>query len=135
MTIRTQIDVRALNDALGHFERCADEAPRGTYEQAKRLVELIGETAQSLIGRLRECGLEANTCDGIREVEAVIYGYIKDSNPDATVFPTGEGFGESMGGPARDRVLAQTIEARDFLQGQPRAIYTPDGRLIHQSTD
>ncbi|MBO9878478.1 hypothetical protein [Xanthomonas sp. D-99] len=116
MTIRSRIDARALNAALESFERCADEAPRGTYEHAKQLATLIGETAQSLISGLREIGLDANNCDGIREVEAVIYGYIKDSNPDATVFPTAEGFGAALEGPARDRVLVQAVQNRDFLQ-------------------
>ncbi|WP_143697856.1 hypothetical protein [Xanthomonas oryzae] len=34
MTVRSNIDASALNVALESFERCADEAPEGTYEQA-----------------------------------------------------------------------------------------------------
>ncbi|MGS0567052.1 hypothetical protein [Xanthomonas oryzae] len=116
MTIRSYIDARALNTELESFERCADESPAGTYEQAKELAELIGRIADDLIRGLRAIGMQADNCDGIREVEAVIYGWIKNSNPDATVFPTAEGFGDSLGGPARERVLAQAVQNRDFLQ-------------------
>lgn len=138
MTIRSHIDARGLNSALANFERCADEAPKGTYEQAKQVAELIRALTKGLIHDLRAMGLEADTCDGIREVEAVIYGYIKQSNPAGTVFPTAEGFGLSLDGPARECVLAQAVRDRDLLlhQRTPGTAIV-DGTLayIHQSTD
>lgn len=108
MSIRTSLNVRTLNTALSNLEQCAEYASEGAYQQAKEIAALIGSVANGLIKGLRELGLNADACDGIREVEAAIYGYIKESNPDSTVFPTAEGFGEAMDGPARERVLAQT---------------------------
>lgn len=121
MTISTHIAVRQLNDALSLFERCADEAPEGTFEEAKEVAELIAEAVNDLMEGLRSRGLLADNCDGIRLVEAVIYGYMKDSNPDATVFATAEGFGAALGGPARERVLAQAVRDRDFLRAHSRS--------------
>ncbi len=119
MTIRTHIDAAALNKAWTAFEQCASEAPKETYEQAKTVAQVVWRCANSLIEELSEIGMRADNCDGIREVEAVIYGYIKNANPDAAVFPMAEGFGEAMDGEARERVLAQTVRDRDFLQ-QPK---------------
>jgi hypothetical protein len=116
MSIRSHIDAQALNHAWTAFERCAEDAPEGAYEQAKAIAQVVGLCANHLIKELREIGLGANNGDGLREVEAVIYGYIKNSNPDAEVFPMAEGFGSAMVGEAGERVLAQAVRDRDFLQ-------------------
>lgn len=116
MTIRSHIQAGSLNEAWGHFEAAAEAAPEGTYEQAKQVARLIGTFADDLVNGLRTLGLQANNCDGIRDVEAVIYGYIRDSNPEASVFSTAEGLGESLDGPSRDRVLAQATRDRDLLR-------------------
>jgi hypothetical protein len=118
MSIRSHIDAQALNHAWTAFEQCAEDAPEGAYEQAKAIAQVVGLCANHLIKELREIGLGANNGDGLREVEAVIYGYIKNSNPDACVFPTAEGFGEAMGGVARERVLAQAAHNVAFLKEQ-----------------
>lgn len=107
MTIRTSINASALNEAYDHFLRCAEDSPEGTYEEAKAITSLIGEVADKLLKDIKALGLKADNCDRIREVEAVIYGYLKDCNPEATVFAVSEGFGSAMNGPARDRVIAQ----------------------------
>ena len=117
MTIRTMIDARALNAELDRLERCAADAPADSYQEAKAIAELVSAFGAELIRGVRALGLRADTCDRIREVEAVVYGYIKGSNPDATVFPVAEGFGAAMEGPARDRVLEQTVRDMAFLRG------------------
>lgn len=104
-----------LKKTLEHFKRCADEAPQGTYEDAKRLNEVIGNTCDNLIKEIRALGLKADTCDLIFAVEATIYDYVKRSNPAAPLFPVAEGFGSAMDGPARDRVIAQAERDRDIL--------------------
>lgn len=106
MTIRNSIDAQALSRAYDDFERCAEEAPDGAYEEAKAVKALIGGLADRLIQDVRALGLKADNCDSIREVEAVIYGYLKASNPEATVFAVSEGFGHWLDTPARERVLS-----------------------------
>lgn len=106
-----------LHADLGYFKACAEEAPEGCYEQAKAVKELIGDTCDSLMRELRGLGLKANAGDRAFDLEAAIYDYIRRSNPEETVFPTAEGFGRGLEGPARERVMAQAASARDFLSG------------------
>lgn len=76
----------------------------------------IGDTADTLLRDIRGLGLKANNCDLIYSVEIAIYDYVKHSNPDSNLFTLAEGFGSSMGGPARERVLAQTERDMDQLR-------------------
>jgi len=101
---------------LFNFKRCADEAPAGTYEDAKDLNDLIGQTCDDLMANLRERGFKTNNCDLILAVEATIYNYVKLSNPEHTCFPVAEGFGSAMNGPARERVLANTVRDMECLR-------------------
>lgn len=115
MTIRTTIGVRALNDKLNLIDACAENAPEGTYDEAKQVREIIGDMADEFMRRLQTIGLDTPNCDQIREVEAVMYGYVRDANP--LVVATAEGFGEAMDGPARANVIAGATRDRDFLAG------------------
>lgn len=105
-----------MQNALNYFKRCAEEVPEGTYEDAKRLNEVIGDTCDNLMQEVRDLGLKADACDLIFAVEAAIYDYVKRSNRESTLFPLAEGFGSSMDSPARDRVIAQAAANRDFLR-------------------
>lgn len=105
-----------MSKQLDNFKRCCDEAPEGTYEDAKWLNECIGDTCDNLMNDLRNLGLKADACDLIYKVEATIYDYVKRSNPDNSMFAVAEGFGEAMDGPARERVIAQAKRDRDCLK-------------------
>lgn len=105
-----------MKKSLTDFKRCVEESPEGTYDDAKRLNEVIGETCDNLMREVRDLGLKADACDLIFALEAAIYDYVKRSNPESTLFPVAEGFGSSMDGPARDRVLSQAAASRDFFQ-------------------
>lgn len=89
--------------ALSNFKRCAETAPEGTHDEAKRLNEVIGETCDQLIRNIKALGLQADPCDLIFAVEASIYNYVKRSNPDATLFPVSEGFGSAVVGMGDNR--------------------------------
>lgn len=104
--------------ALEHFKRCAAEAPEGCYEEAKALNAVINDALTGLAQQLRGLGLKANNCDLAFELEAAIYAYVKGSNPEATVFPTAEGFGKGLDGPARERIVLQAQQNRDFLRSR-----------------
>lgn len=111
MTIRSHINSRELNDRFSNFENCADEAPAGAFEHAKAIRATIGQAADDLIAATRALGLKADNCDRIREVEIMLYDYLRASNPNNPMFIEAEAFGEAVNGPARERVLAQC--ARD----------------------
>lgn len=103
------------NEDFAKFRACIVDAPDGTHEQAKKLSYVLGETCDRLMEEIRSLGLKANNCDLIYALEAAMYDYVKKSNPDATVFPLAEGFGEHVNGPARERILSQTKRDRDFF--------------------
>lgn len=107
---------RELQAALTNFKRCADEAPKGTYEQAKSLNNTIGDAVDQLMRDIRAHGLKADNCDRAFALEAAIYEYVKQSNPDASLFAVAEGFGSAVDGPAGDRVINQAKRDRDFLR-------------------
>lgn len=102
-------------ESLRNFKACCDDAPSRTHEDAKELNFILGDAVDELMFKLREVGFKANNNDLAFELEAGLYAYVKASNPDKDVFPLAEGFGEAMNGPARERVIAQTIRDRDFL--------------------
>lgn len=114
MTIPRMIDVQHLNDRLGHLEACVDKAPMGTFIQARQARAIIGDACDDLIKALRALGLQPCNGDGIRAVEAVIYGWARANHPDT--FETAEGFGIAVGTEAGPRVIAQMARDRDSLQ-------------------
>lgn len=97
------------------FRQCVEDAPEGTHLEAKELHGVIGEAMDQLMNGVRARGLQADNCDLAHVLETAMYDYIKQSNPDASVFPLAEGFGSCMNGPARDRVIQQTMRDHLFL--------------------
>src|SRR5262245_54532737 len=108
---------RELNRRLSNLERCADLAPEGTFARAKDAAEAIDEASNAIMAALRERGFHALNDDRLRDLEAAIYGYLLEGNPEEYGLLTGEGFGEHVDGPAGERVMANTIRDRDFLRG------------------
>src|ERR1700724_836620 len=102
-------NVRDLNNRLTNLERCVEVAPEGSYLRAADAVVAIGEAAEGIMKALRGYGFKAPGHDGLRSLEAAIYGYLLDNNPDEYGLITGEGFGEHVDGPAGERVLANAI--------------------------
>jgi len=105
-----------MDNAFSDFRDCVNEAPDGSYQQAKDLSALLGETCDQFMRDVRALGLKADNCDLIYAVEAALYDYVKKSNLESTLFPMAEGFGSAMNGPARSRVLAQTEENLAFFR-------------------
>jgi hypothetical protein len=103
------------NERLSNIERCAELAPAGTYERAKAAKAVIDEVADSIFTICKAHGFKLRGMDGYRDIEAQLYVLLADSNPDEYGLITGEGFGAAMDGPARERVLAQTVRDRDAL--------------------
>ena len=97
-----------------NLQRLARSAFEGCYEEAKAIDAAIGEACDNLMRALRALGLKASAADLAFDREAAIYDYTRRSNPDATVFPTAEGFGSGLNGPVRERVLGQAARSRDF---------------------
>ena len=112
MTIRD----REMAARFDNFETCAEIAPERTYEQAKELRRLIGETVDNLIREFQRAGVPVNNCDGARNIEVAIYRWLVESNPGDGAFHAAEGFGDHSQGPAGERVIANCIRDRDFIE-------------------
>lgn len=114
MTIQSHL--RELNGRLTRLERCAEAAPAGTYEHAKDAAAAVNEASQGIIAAFRAKGFKFLNDDRLRNLEAAIYGYLLESNPDDYALMTAEGFGEHVDGPAGKRIVAQAIQNRDTLK-------------------
>ena len=122
MTIPNSIPTRESNQRLGYLQRCAEVAPAGTYAEARRGAEAVDQAIEAVREAFKSNGFKANGTDTCRALEAAIYWFLTESNPEAYGLMTGEGFGEHVDGPAGARVMANTIRDRDSiarLMGQP----------------
>lgn len=119
MTIARALNVAALSNDMTCFEDGAAAAPAGAYEDAKALSAIFSEVYVFLKDRLAEAdvGVSLPNDDRYREFEAVMYGMLREGNPDATVFARAEGFGRALQGPAADRVMSQTHRDLATLRG------------------
>lgn len=110
MTISRSINAAVLSNDMTDFEDGARAAPAGAYEDAKALSQIFSEVYVFLKDKLAEAdiGVTLPNNDRYREFEAVMYGMLREGNPDCTMFPATEGFGRALAGPAGARVMAQT---------------------------
>lgn len=115
MTIRVS---REDQIAFDNLEACDEHAPAGMYSQAKAVRSLIGETVDELLRHLNLLGLKAPNCDPIRDVEIMLWNYVRSANKDMAA--TAEGFGAAcLHGPeTRQKVIAQAERDRDFLRAK-----------------
>lgn len=109
------IQLRELHIRLSNLQRCAEKAPDGTYDVAKRAALAIEDSIESVRSIFRGYGFKVDNTDRCRDLEAAIYGYLLASNRESYGLTTGEGFGEHVDGPAGERVIAQAIRDRDSL--------------------
>lgn len=104
-----------LNDKLSNLERCAEDAPEGMYLRAREAADAIDEASNALRKALMDRGFVALNDDRLRAVEATIYGYMLQGNPNESELLVAEGFGEAMNGPEAERVKAQAERDRDAI--------------------
>ena len=93
--------------AYSNIRNCAENAPRGSYEQAKLIVDLCGDWVDAIMADLRAMGMRADGSALAFALESAAYQYIKTSNPDDPIWPTAEGFGEHCTGITGRRVIEQ----------------------------
>lgn len=114
--MRDVIDLEELSKTFSHLIACVDNAPAGTYEQAKAVRHIIGEHVDAMLKEFEALGITPSNSDGAYKVEAVIYDWVRNGTGSNGGLYTGEGFGRSMdGGELEKRVIAQAIASRDGL--------------------
>lgn len=87
MTIRRHVDLSALNDDLMAFERGIERAPAGPVLMKCEDIRdrVLGYSADTILGAAARNGLTACNCDGIREIEALMFDMIRRKNPDSGI--------------------------------------------------
>ena len=95
MTIRSNVNIRAINDDYGRFLAGVEAAPAGVLVQAQTISDLIGDMADGIIRRAREEDLNVCNGDGIREIEALVFAMLRDKNPDSEI-ETAIGLGRTL---------------------------------------
>lgn len=95
MTIRSNIDAREANRLYMAFEAACDNAPAGTMIRAKEIRASIGEACDAFLASMKALNVSACNCDGIREIEALMFDNIRRKNTTGVV-PAAIGFGLAL---------------------------------------
>ncbi len=116
MTIRSNVNIAAANSVFEAFEAACERAPEGTFEESKTIRWLIGETCDDFLSQMQGRGINVCNCDGIREVEVMLFDMIHRKNPVSEI-DAAIGLGRTLleYPDAADRVIAGLIRDRDFL--------------------
>lgn len=103
-----------LNDRLTKIERAAEQAPAGTFLRTKDVADAVSDASNAVMEALKDRGFTALNNDRLRELEAMIYGYLLAGNPGVRdELAAAEGLADALDGPAAERVLAQLTRDRD----------------------
>ena len=86
MTIRRHVDLSSINEDFMCFEVACSEAPEGMFLQAREIRDrVLGYSADEFLRVTKSNGLETDNCDGIREVEALMFDLVRKKNPDSEI--------------------------------------------------
>jgi hypothetical protein len=122
--------VAQLNDRLTKVERAAEQTPAGTFMRTKDVAAAVGDASNAVMAAFKAHGFTALNNDRLREVEAMVFGYLLAGNPGVhDELAAVEGFADAMDGPAGERVRAQLIRDREVLAA------ARDGRWIEGHRD
>jgi len=64
------------------------------YEPASDIADMIGKTVDTIINQSRNLGIAAKGDDRARNLEVSIYEFLTESDPENSIWPLAEGFGE-----------------------------------------
>jgi hypothetical protein len=87
MTIRRNVNIAAINDDFMAFERGLSAAPAGfDLNKAEDIRDrVLGYSADTFLAVAKRNGLKTCNCDGIREIEALMFDMIRRQNPDCGI--------------------------------------------------
>jgi len=107
---------RILNERLTNLQRCAEKAPEGLFKEGRDAAFAVDTAIEQVRETIRNMGFKADGCDRCRDLEASIYGFLLDSNPNHMGLIAAEGFGEHVDGPAGARITEQLIQDERFIR-------------------
>ena len=104
MTIRRNVNIATINNTYGQFLEGVDAAKAGVLPVAQNVADMIGDAANGILREARGLGLETCNCDGIREIEALIFEMLLRKNPNSQITAAIE-IGSQSPAPALDRQI------------------------------
>jgi len=113
MTIKN----RKLWEQRTHVKDCVTYAPTGTYEFAREIDNAVDAGIEAVRDTLKFNGLDSLGDDRCADLEAHIYGFLKESNPERwSEFVRAEAFGKHCEDPAtRDRIVENARRSKESL--------------------
>lgn len=85
MTIRSSIDAQEANRLYMAFEEGCDNAPAGALDQAIAIRDRIGYLCDEFLAGMKALDLAVCNCDGIREVEVLMFDMLRRKNPTGQI--------------------------------------------------
>lgn len=118
MTIRSNVNIAAINNDYSAFLTACERAPFGTFELSKSILFMLGTQCDALIGAARALEIGVSTSDGIREIEALMFDMLRRENPLSEI-ESAIGLGRSLQDypESAERILAGLERDRAFLAG------------------
>lgn len=107
---------RVLNERLTNLQTCVEKAPEGLFQEGRNAAFAVDTAIEQVRETIRNMGFKVDNCDRCRDLEAAIYGYILQSNPNHTGLAAAEGFGEHVDGPAGARITEQLLQDKRFIR-------------------
>ena len=104
MTIRRNVNIAAINSTYGQFLDGVETAKAGVVPIAQNVADMIGDAVDGILREARVLGLEACNCDGIREIEVMIFDMLLRKNPNSQITAAIE-IGSQSPAPSLDRQI------------------------------
>lgn len=81
MTIRSHIDAQEANRLYMAFEEGCANAPDGTFERSIAIRDRIGYHCDEFLSGMKALNVSVCNCDGIREIEVLMFDMLRRKNP------------------------------------------------------
>jgi len=87
MTIRRNVNIAAINDDFMAFERGLEVAPAGVALMKGNDIRdrVLGYSADMFLASAKRNELTTCNCDGIREIEALMFDMLRWQNPECGI--------------------------------------------------
>lgn len=88
MTIRRNVDITDINHDYMYFETAIENRTKDTDERMVDMLRIIGNACDQLLSEMQLIGLSTCNCDGIREIECLMFDMLRKNNPDSEIEKT-----------------------------------------------
>jgi len=120
MTIRRSVDLAAINAEYTLFLDGCEAAPDRMFLQAKDIRDrVIGYCADEIVRVARASDIVACPCDGIREIEILMFDMVRRMNPVSEIegaIGLGRSLEAAVDDDSRRSIVSGLVRDRDFVE-------------------